>query len=26
MAANGVVTYTPNANYNGSDVFTYTVR
>ncbi|SFO78012.1 VCBS repeat-containing protein, partial [Chitinophaga sp. YR627] len=26
VAANGVVTYTPNANYNGSDVFTYTVR
>ncbi|RFM31359.1 Ig-like domain-containing protein, partial [Chitinophaga silvisoli] len=26
VAANGVVTYTPNANYNGSDVFSYTVR
>ena len=22
----GTFTYTPNANYNGSDTFTYTVR
>src|SRR5262249_23031172 len=25
FAANGVITYTPNANYNGTDTFTYTV-
>ena len=25
FAANGAMTYTPNANYNGTDTFTYTV-